>query len=342
MPGLPLAGEVLLARMAGSSVVAPAAMPFATDLLAAAWFARPAAARDVDDLRLAHAVLATRWARTGRRLGARDLPALHRAFGPLRLTGARGGRFGTLDRAALLEGGARLVGPWFPAAWEDPRRRGWGVVFETARERAAFVPERRLEHAALRRLTPPRRPLARQCWHTYPWTALPDTDAALGLLREPSRWPDFAAELGRFTPLRSGGLQGQTFEIEVAVRAVPRAPAWTRGYVTAVRVLTGAAAASYARGLERVAGARVVEDEVGPVRAAVELVTHEGHFLGRAVSRLVVGEGWIRDVGSWDPLGVGARVGYELAGARAQREFWGDARPERSMLQQLALVAAAG
>jgi hypothetical protein len=63
-------------------------------------------------------------------------------------------------------------------------------------------------------------------------------------------------------------------------------------------------------------------------------LTRAGHFLGRAVSRLLVfaheGGTYVRDVGSWDPLGPLARAGYAL-----------DERAEASMLGQLARVAAA-
>lgn len=340
--------DLRLLRMPGSSILAPDAALWTSDLLAAAYYARPDGARDVDDLRLAHGILATRWASTGRRVGVRDLPAVHRAFGGLRLA-RRGGRFGTLDGAALRQGGARLLGPWFPAAWDDPERRAYGIAFATARDRETFVPEDRLEHAALQRLTPPRRDPAEQDWHAYPATELPDVPAALALLTAPWRWPDFASELGRFTPLRSGGIEGQTFEIEVALDAVPRIPAWTRGYVTARRVLL----AGHDPGPEAYVGALdpawlgAPAVPVGArVLAVLELVTHAGHFLGRAISRLLVyeadGRGWVRDIGSWDPLGPLAGAGYRLSGRRAQHLFWGTDRPAASMLAQLARVAGRG
>lgn len=50
---LPLPGEVRFARMSGSSIAAPDAMGWVVDFLNAAFFARPPAERDVDDLRLA-------------------------------------------------------------------------------------------------------------------------------------------------------------------------------------------------------------------------------------------------------------------------------------------------
>jgi hypothetical protein len=52
-----------------------------TDFLNAAYYRRPVAERDVDDLRLAFTVLTTYWDREagGRRLRVTDLAAFHRA-----------------------------------------------------------------------------------------------------------------------------------------------------------------------------------------------------------------------------------------------------------------------
>src|SRR3954449_11854292 len=112
-------------RMGGASIAAPGAAAWITEFLNAAYYARAADARDVDDLRLANCVLQTFWARRGpRRLGVRDFPAFHRAF-----VATRARAFGVLDRAALLAGGARLLGDWFPAAYADPHRRAHGIAF---------------------------------------------------------------------------------------------------------------------------------------------------------------------------------------------------------------------
>ncbi|WP_285168082.1 hypothetical protein, partial [Mycobacterium tuberculosis] len=79
----------------------------------------------------------------GRRLRATDLRAFHRAFWPHRIGTEHSGR-GLLHRSQLLEGGARLLGEWFPDAYEDDARRGWGIAFPTVEARAAHDPERRL------------------------------------------------------------------------------------------------------------------------------------------------------------------------------------------------------
>jgi hypothetical protein len=344
-PRLPAA--VRFARMAGSSIASPGAASWVTDFLNAAYYARPEAQRSVADLRLAHGIVTTCWARkAGGRLGAVDVVAMHRAYGNLRLRSR-----GRLDHDALLHGARSLHGDWFPAAWGDDARRAYGIGFETVAAREAFEPERRLERAALKPLTPPLREPAGQHWATYDPVALPDADAALALLRAPWRWPDMGAATGRFTPLRAGGLAGQTFEIEVVAEPTPRSPVFTRGYVTCTALhLPGdeglsAAVAALAERYAAGAGdgaAPVLPDGAEPL-ALVVLTSHEGHFLGRALSHLLAWRGgdgaWIRDVGAWDPLPPHLAAAYRAAGRAAQREFWGPEPAERSMLAQLALVS---
>jgi hypothetical protein len=329
-----------IARMPGSSIAAPAAVGWVTDFLNAAYFAR-SADRDVDDLRLAFTILTTRWHQQGARLGARDVMAFHRAFGPDRLRAAP--RL-TLSRAALLAGGGRLLGDWFPSAVADPERVAHGVAFATPAEREAFDPSARLAFAALGEVTPPARPPTEQEWSHYPPVRLASAHAAVAFLCAPARWPDMASEGGRFTALRRGGLAGQTFEIEIVAVPAPRARLYTRGYVTATRVLTGAdpALPSYLEAIAEGAGEPAVPHGAR-ILVAVELTTHSGHLLGRGLSRLFVyeddGGAWIRDVGSWDPLPVELRLPYALAGRAAQHAFWGPDRPEASMLVQLALAS---
>ena len=57
------------------------------------------------------------------------------------------------------------------------------------------------------------------------------------------------------------------------------------------------------------------------------LTTHEGHFLGRARSHLIVWReaagAFIRDVGAWDPLPPHLAAAYASAGRVAQQQFWG-------------------
>jgi hypothetical protein len=334
--------------MSGSSIAAPDALGWVTDFLNAAYFARPPEERTLADLRLAFCVLTTAWARAPhRRLHVTDLAGFHRAFGGRRL---RAPRRGTLEHAELLAGGAALLGDWFPAAAEDPARRAHGVAFETRESREAFDPSLRRRHAALGLLSPPREPASAQHWHTYPAVVLPAPAAALAFLRDPARWPDAAVPGGRFTALGPGGLAGQTFEIEVNVRPAPQLPIFTRGYVTCTAVLeAGPSLDAWAEDVGAAVAAAAPGDPA-PVPAgarpllAVELTTHEGHFLGRAVSRLVAYEdaegAHLRDVGSWDPLPWYLAGAYTVAGRRAQEVFWGADPVEGSMLAQVAAVSA--
>lgn len=347
MRRLHLPGVLRFARMAGSSIAAPGAIAWVTDFVNAAYFARPAPERDVRDLRLAYGIMTTRWAgHAGRRLGARDVLALNRAYGRLRLR--RGGR---LDHDALLDGASALIGHWFPDAWADDARRAHGIAFRSEHERRAFTPEQRLRHAALGALTPPLGEPADQHWATYDPVALPDPDSALGLLRDPARWPDMGAAGGRFTALRSEGLRGQSFEIEVSAEPTPRLPVFTRGYVTCTSLHTDPAdldtavaglSARYRAGAG--AGARPLLPGGAKPLALVILTSHEGHFLGRALSHLLVwrdgDSAWIRDVGAWDPLPAHLAATYAAAGRAAQHDFWGPAHPDRSMLAQLALAGS--
>lgn len=90
------------------------------------------------------------------------------------------------------------------------------------------------------------------------------------------------------------------------------------------------------------AGARPLLPEGAETLGLVVMTTHEGHFLGRALSHLVLwrdgGGTWIRDVGAWDPLPVYLAATYAAAGRAAQNDFWGPAAPTRSMLAQLSLA----
>ncbi len=331
--------------MAGTSVAAPTSAGWVTDFYNAAFYARPHDERDVADLRLATGIIATRWHMLGRRLGIRDLVGFHRAFGRHRLRRRRSG-FGQLSRGELLDGASQLIGEWFPGAWEDDDRRAYGIAFPHSHARLAFSPESRLRKGALAASSPPAVPPSEQVWSTYAPVEVPSAARAVALLMQPERWPDFASALGRFTPVRSGGLLGQTFEIEVVVPTLPRLSILTRGYVTATRLETW----------EELPGLEAMLDELSHglgtpsippgsrAVAACELTTHEGHFIGPARSRLVVweepdGRAFIRDIGSWDPMRWPVATTFRHGGRAAQHAFWGEGRPEESMLHQLARLA---
>jgi hypothetical protein len=353
-PTAPRASVFGFARMSGSSIAGRDAAGWVTDFLNAAYFRRPVAERDVDDLRLAFAVLTTYWSRKGGRgrLRVTDVPAFHRAFGRHRFDTDRSGR-GELSRDQLLAGASRLVGDWFPDAYADDERRGWGIAFESADERAAHNPERRLALARLGDPTPEHTPLEEQIWHTYPPVEMPSVEAVVGALTRPETWPDYASEIGRFTPLREGGLAGQTFEIEVAAGTASGRPIFTRGYVTITKLVTPddpAALGEYFQELED-GLARYGDNEPpavpegGTPIVGFDLTTHAGHFMGAGHNRLVLfehdGRAWVRAAGTWDPMPWHLERAYQIAGRDAQHAFWGQGEVVRlSMLHQLALRIA--
>src|SRR6185437_6682367 len=73
-------GPVRFARMTGSSIAGRDAAGWVTDFLNAAYYRRPVAERDVDDMRLAFAILTTYWYQreVPRRLRLTDLRGFHR------------------------------------------------------------------------------------------------------------------------------------------------------------------------------------------------------------------------------------------------------------------------
>ncbi len=351
----PRTGVLRFARMAGSSIARRDAAAWVTDFLNAAYYRRPAAEREVDDLRLAFSVLTTYWYRKPdrSRLRLSDLSAFHRAFGGHRFATAESAR-GTLSREQLLGGSAALLGDWFPAAYADDARRGWGIAFPTGEDREAYDPEERLKLARVGRLTPESAPVEEQVWHTYPPVEMPSAEGVIAALTAPETWPDYASEVGRFTPLRHGGLDQQLFEIEVAAGTGAGWPVFTRGYVTVTTLVTPADPAALSQwfaaleeGLARFGTdePRAVPEGGDPL-VGFDLTTHEGHFMGSGHNRLVLytldGTPWVRAAGTWDPMPWHINQAYRVAGREAQHAFWGQGNiVAQSMLHQLALRVAA-
>jgi hypothetical protein len=352
---VPRTGPLRFARMTGNSIAARDAAPWVTDFLNAAYYRRAVDDREVDDLRFAFSVLTTYWYNkdTQRRLHANDLLAFHRAYGSERFATDRSAR-GTLSRAQLQEGAARLIGDWFPAAYADDARRGWGIAFETAEAKAQYNPERRRVLAKLGPLTPESAPPDEQTWHTYPPVAVPSVEGIVGALLAVETWPDYASEIGRFTPLREGGLDGQTFEIEVAAGTDSGRPVFTRGYVTITQLVTPDDPEALARyfaeledGLARYGDdePRAVPEGGVPV-VGFDLTTHQGHFMGNGHNRLILytldGKAYVKAAGTWDRMPWHIDRAYRIAGSQAQHAFWGQGEVERlSMLHQLVKAVAA-
>jgi hypothetical protein len=348
-------GLLTSTRMTGSSIAALDAATWVTDFVNAAYYRRPADEREVDDLRLASCILTTYWygkpSRHRLRLG--DLRAFHRAFGHDRF-GHHDSARGMLSRPELLDGAARLIGDWFPSAYADAARRGWGIAFETVQARAGYDPSCRMTLAHLGALTPEVAPKRDQVWHTYPAVEMPSVEAVVAQLTAPETWPDFASDIGRFTPLRAGGLDGQTFEIEVAAGTENGRPLFTRGYVTITKLVTPddpVAVAAWFAALED-GLAHFGEDEPRALPEGAQplvgfdLTTHAGHFMGRGHNRLLLytheGRAWVRAAGTWDPMPWHLEHAYRIAGRDAQHAFWGQGDVvAQSLLHQLALRTAA-
>ena len=350
----PRAGVLRFARMTGSSICGRDAAPWVTDFLNSAYYRRPPGEREVEDLRAAFSVLTTYWYRKPerRRLRAADLSAFHRAFGTHRIDTTQSAR-GSLSREQLDAGARAVLGEWFTESYLDDERRGWGIAFPTRAERAAYDTVWRLRLVRLGELTPERAPLAEQVWHTYPPVLMPSAEGVIAALTAPETWPDYGSEIGRFTPLRPGGLDGQTFEIEVAAGTGAGWPMFTRGYVTITRLVTPAdpqALSTYFDELE--AGMRAYgrgEPAVVPAGAqplvGFDLTTHAGHFMGAGHNRLVLytyeGQAWVRAAGTWDPMPWHINQAYRVAGREAQHAFWGQGNiAAQSLLHQLALRVA--
>jgi hypothetical protein len=62
--------------------------------------------------------------------------------------------------------------------------------------------------------------------------------------------------------------------------------------------------------------------------------------MGRGRNRLLAyeldGEYFLRAAGTWDDMPVTLEQAYRSQGRKAQQAFWGDERPESSMLHQIA------
>ena len=338
------------AGMVGSSIAAKNSTDWVLHFLNSAYYTKSEDERDLDDLRLAQSVLTTHWQRLGRRLRTTDVHRFHHAFRVARDGGSHYPA-GRLDREQLERGAQELHGAWFLDAYADPTRRGWGAAFESVDERDAYRPEARLESGALAELSPPASAAADQSWLAYEPVEIPSVERVAAALRRPETWQDYGSEIGRFTAVRGGGLEGQTFEIEVVAETVPHVPMFTRGYVTVTRILDRTDQPELDTYIDAI-NARLAEQmddgaavpEGAQAAMVIELTTHRGHFIGNAISRLVLfehdGKAYIRDVGSWDPMPWYIRLPYRMQGETAQHAFWGLGTPRQSMLHQIALATA--
>ena len=350
-------GPLRFARMTGSSIAGRDAAGWVTDFLNAAYYRRPVAERDVDDLRLAFAILTTYWYRreSPRRLRLTDLRAFHRAYGTAAVRHRGSPAAACSTASSCWTERVQLLGDWFPdglrrrrpARLGDRLSNGGGARLPTTRSGGC-------ELARLGELTPESGPPERQTWHTYP----PVEDAVgRGRRRRADRDP----RPGPTTPARSGASPRCAPAAWPARRSRsrwPRAPSpgrpiFTRGYVTITRLVTPddpAALRTYFDELE--AGLadygenepRAVPEGGEPV-VGFDLTTHEGHFMGAGHNRLILytheGRAWVRAAGTWDPMPWHVDAVLPGRGRAAQHAFWGEGDVARlSMLHQLALQVA--
>ena len=293
----PKNGVLSFTRMSGSSIAALDAATWVTDFVNAAYYRRSADEREVDDLRLASCVLTTFWYRKppGQRLRLTDLRAFHRAFGHDRFDTEDSAR-GTLSRQELLDGAARLLGDWFPAAYADDERRGWGIAFETTQARAHYDPAYRMDLASLGALTPetaPPRPAglahlsagADALGGGRHRSAHGSRDLA-GLRQRDRALHAAARRRPRRTDLRDRGRRGDG----------QGPPIFTRGYVTITKLVTpadpsalGVWFAPLEAGLARFGDnePHALPDGAQPL-VGFDLTTHAGHFMGAGHNRLLL------------------------------------------------------
>ena len=223
------------------------------------------------------------------------------------------------------------------------------MAFETVEERDAYEPEHRLKLARLGELTAESAPLEEQVWHTYAPVEMPSAEAVIAAITRPETWPDYASEIGRFTPLRPGGLAGQTFEIEVAANTRSAVPIFTRGYVTITSLVTPDDPQALRAWFEALEDglARYGKDEPravpegGEPLVGFDLTTHRGHFMGSGHNRVLLytheGKAWLKAAGTWDPMPWHLDKAYKAAGNEAQHAFWGQRDDEAlSMFHQVA------
>ena len=213
------AGPLAFARMTGSSIAGRDAAPWVTDFLNAAYYRRPRRPRrrrPAARLLRPHHVLVPQ--------GARPPAAHHRPRAPSTAPSAadrfdtRGSRPRHPRPRAAARRRRRAARRLVPGGVRRRRAARLGHRLRDARgERDAYDPACRLALARLGALTPESRAAATSRSGTRTRRSrCPPPRASSRALTQPETWPDYASEIGRFTPLRAGGLLGQTFEIEVA------------------------------------------------------------------------------------------------------------------------------
>ena len=224
----------------------------------------------------------------------RDVLALNRAYGCAASAGAAGS---TARRCGRAPAGCWGTGP---RRLDGRRAARLRHRLPDGRQAARLQAERRLAHSALGPPTPPLRRHEDQDWSTYEPVELPNPD------RDWRCWP--IRRGGRTWAVRTGASpapQHRARRSDVRNRGRGRACAALSGLPPRLRHLHRAAprgrsrGRATARGGGRAAGAHragsgghgntqpLLPDCAEPL-ALIVLTTHEGHFLGRARSHLLV------------------------------------------------------
>ena len=278
------------------------------------------------------AIVTTRWHRLGRRL--RLTRRARRSTARTASTASCARRGSTLTREQLLRGAAHLARPRLRGGLGRPGAARLGDRVRAPRTSAP--PTSRSSGCATPRSARSRRPPRR-------------TGSATGRPTRPVPLPSVDGDARRCSPTRragrtsaaparalhrrcgSGGLAGQTFEIEVVAHPAPRTPVFTRGYVTATALHEDRAAIDAV--LDR-AAAGLGEPALPPgARAAAAARADHARGplprpgrLARSSSGRTTRGAFIRDVGEWDPLPAAPRGPVPARRARGQVAFWGGGR----------------
>ena len=322
-------GPIGLARMTGSSIAGRDAAAWITDFLNAAYYRRPVASATSTTCawrsRPDHLLVPQGAGPPAARHRPARLPSRVRRR-PLRARAAGS----TARRSSAARRRCSATGSRRPT----PTTRGAAGASRSRRSRNASATTRPASSwRKLGALTAESAPRRSSLAHV-PAGRDARRDAVIDALTRPETWPDYASEIGRFTPLRPGGLRGQTFEIEVAAGTAPAAPVFTRGYVTITSLVTPddpprcATGSTRSRPACRATARRAacVPEGAEPL-VGFDLTTHAGHFMGAGHNRLMLythdGRAWVRAAGTWDPMPWHVDKAYQRAGREAQHAFWG-------------------
>ena len=173
--------QIRFARMAGSSIAGPRRRRLGHRLPQRRLLpARAGRERDVDDLRLAFAILTTHWHALGRPAAARRRRRRRSTARSARdrFVDGRAPRAGRSTASSCSRAPARLLGDWFADAYADDDAARLGHrVRDRRRSAPPTTPSSGSRWPRLGAATRPRpRRPSEQIWHTYPPVEMPSAD----------------------------------------------------------------------------------------------------------------------------------------------------------------------